>query len=156
MLIAGAFILVGLLSAMVFFLLKARIDRLLNGEEWKEKVQSEVDSMVLEINQTAEWGVSLLENRIQTMQKLLEEANHKILLLTREKEKSDLSHQVYSHLKNQVPSPPEKAEEDSFREKVMKLYEEGYTSQVISQKLQASVSEVDLIINLGTGWRGKG
>jgi len=170
-----------------FLYLKVRVDRVVSGEEWIHKIRDEIDQLVLEMNQTAERNVALLENRIKVLQSLLAEADKKIMVLQKESEKSDMSRQVYTHLKKQAVTVPQdknkKAEETpdlplfdlaegqgktakessvpqqenrSLKDRVMDLYSQGFSSEIISQKLGASISEIDLIINLKTGHGGQG
>ncbi|MDA3957843.1 hypothetical protein [Oceanispirochaeta sp.] len=170
-----------------FFYLKIRVDRVVSGEEWIRKIRDEIDQLVLEMNQTAERNVALLEHRIKAMQNLLNEADKKMIVLQKESEKSDLSRQVYTHLKKQVvpengmnsgknveevdlplfaqptsrdgtEHPPVILEKEPppLKEKVMDLYGQGFSTEIISQKLGASISEVDLIISLKTGRGGPG
>jgi len=170
-----------------FLYLKVRVDRVVSGEEWIHKIRDEIDQLVLEMNQTAERNVALLENRIKALQNLMTEADKKIKILQNESEKSDMSRQVYTHLKKQTvnlpaahqketpekpdlplfdqldkPAPPKKEStagadrNRSLKVKVMELYSQGFSSEIISQKLGASISEVDLIINLKTGHGGQG
>lgn len=167
-----------ILMAGGFIYLKIKVDKVVSGEEWIRKIRDEIDQLILEMNQTAERNVALLENRVKALQDLLDEADKKLVIMQKEAEKSDLSRQVYSHLKKQTvvprqtgkdepglfdeislesPEPPQKEKaansEDSrpLKERVMDLYEQGFGAELISQRLGASISEVDLIINLRTG-----
>lgn len=159
-----------------FLYLKNKIERAITSEEWISKIRDEIDELVLEMNQTAERNVALLENRIKTLEKLLENADKKMLIMQKESEKSDLSRQVYSHLKKSAVLPAEeltpsqqyphsqglqlsleeeekKYEQDkpvTLKDSVMSLYGQGFSADIISQKLQASIAEVYLIISLHT------
>ena len=155
-----------------FYFFKKRIDKALSSEQWVSSIRDEIDQLVLEMNQTAERNVALLENRIKTLESLLGEADRKLMLLQKEQEKSDLSRQVYSHLKkNTLVSTPESSQDKStlqltledeelshekdekkksLKDRVMELYSQGFSADIISQKLQASIAEVDLIISLQT------
>ncbi|QEN07869.1 hypothetical protein EXM22_07650 [Oceanispirochaeta crateris] len=177
-----------ILTGGAFLYLKVRIDRVVSGEEWIHKIRDEIDQLVLEMNQTAERNVALLEHRVKALRTLLDEADKKLTVLQKESEKSDLSRQVYSHLKKQAVTPAspsvkksveevelllfentssdtlssEKSKKEvnppakSLKDRVMDLYEQGFSSEIISQKLGASISEVDLIISLKTGQGGAG
>ncbi|MBF9016177.1 MULTISPECIES: hypothetical protein [unclassified Oceanispirochaeta] len=172
-----------ILMAGGFIYLKLKVDKVVSGEEWIRKIRDEIDQLILEMNQTAERNVALLENRVKVLQDLLDEADKKLQIMQKETEKSDLSRQVYSHLKKQtVLTPPKESENDTpglfddikldsapttgssdteksekeedsrpLKERVMDLYEQGFGAELISQRLGASISEVDLIINLRTG-----
>jgi len=160
-----------------FLYLKIRIDKAVSGDQWLGRIQDEIDQLVLEMNQTAERNVALLEDRIKALQNLLEEADRKLMLLQKESEKTDLSRQVYSHLKQKAVIPPEPGDEAisvahapaavsadsskparpaSLRDQVMELYSQGFSAEIISQKLKSSIAEVDLIISLHTGPGGEG
>lgn len=96
-----------ILMVVGFFYLKMKVDKIVSGEEWIRKIRDEIDQLILEMNQTAERNVALLENRVKVLQDLLTEADRKLLIMQKETEKSDLSRQVYSHLKKQtVEIPP--------------------------------------------------
>ncbi|OQY34520.1 MAG: hypothetical protein B6241_04425 [Spirochaetaceae bacterium 4572_59] len=157
-----------------FLYLKNRIERAITSDEWISRIRDEIDELVLEMNQTAERNVALLENRINTLEILLENADKKMLIMQKESEKSDLSRQVYSHLKKSAVIPSEeeppsqtyphsqglqlsleeeekKLEQEkplTLKNSVMSLYGQGFSADIISQKLQASIAEVDLIISL--------
>ena len=153
-----------------FYYLKRRIDKAVSSEAWISRVRDEIDELILEMNQTAERNVALLENRVKILEKLLEEADRKLLLFQKEKEKSDLSRQVYSHLKKNtvaavhVPADPqglqltledeelehEKKKPKTLKDQVMDLYGQGFSTDIISQKLKTTIAEVDLIISLHT------
>lgn len=159
-----------------FLYLRNRIERAVSSEEWISRIRDEIDELVLEMNQTAERNVALLEDRIKALETLLENADKKMLLMQKESEKSDLSRQVYSHLKKSTILPVEEEppaqqyphsqglqlsleEEEkkhvqekpiSMKDSVMSLYGQGFSADIISQKLQASIAEVDLIISLHT------
>jgi hypothetical protein len=169
-----------------FFYLKIRVDRVVSGEEWIRKIRDEIDQLVLEMNQTAERNVALLENRVKALQDLLQDADRKLKVLKNESDKNDISRQLYTHLKKQTPPqvPEEESSEETtvdltarssegplfdaalrerneahekqapaLKDQVMELYGQGFSAEIISQKLGASISEVDLIINLNTGGR---
>ncbi len=174
-----------LLMAGGFFYLKIRVDRVVSGEEWIRKIRDEIDQLVLEMNQTAERNVALLENRVKALQDLLQEADRKLKVLRNESDKNDISRQLYTHLKKQAPiqsaeasegettvelsprdpeggtlsAPAASREQEETRQapllkdQVMELYGQGFSAEIISQKLGASISEVDLIVNLSTGGR---
>jgi hypothetical protein len=153
-----------------FLYLRNKIEKAVSSEEWISRIRDEIDELVLEMNQTAERNVALLEDRIKALENLLEEADKKLILMQKETEKSDLSRQVYTHLKKNAVAPKEEvppsqgiqltlADEErehekekplSLKEQVMSLYGQGFSADIISQKLKSSIAEVDLIISLHT------
>ena len=153
-----------------FLYLRNRIDKAVSGDQWISRIRDEIDELVLEMNQTAERNVALMEDRIRKMESLLEEADRKLIIMQKEAEKSDLSRQVYSHLKKKTVLPKEEplqregmqltlADEEREHEKekpktlkdqVMALYSQGFSADIISQKLKTTIAEVDLIISLQT------
>ena len=54
------------------------------------------------------------------------------------------------------PDPKSGDSNRPLKDRVMELYSQGFSSEIISQKLGASISEIDLIINLKTGHGGQG
>jgi hypothetical protein len=156
--------------AVGFLYLRNRIEKAFSSEEWISRIRDEIDELVLEMNQTAERNVALLEDRIKALDTLLDEADKRLLLMQKETDKSDLSRQLYTHLKKNVVPPREelplseglqlsladeereleKKEPLSLKDQVMSLYGQGFSSEIISNKLHSSIAEVDLIISLHT------
>ena len=62
--------------------------------------------MVVQLNQTTDRNVSLLEDRIRQLTELLAKADKKIGLLRREGEKHEVSQSVYNHLVKSRPARP--------------------------------------------------
>lgn len=90
-------LLIGALGAQ-FFYFRAYIRKAVSRPESLEGVRKEVDALITELNQNADRNLTLMEQRIGDLQKILAEADRRILLLKKEEEKKQSTAQVYSHL----------------------------------------------------------
>lgn len=87
---------------VLFLVVTRRIRRELSGEEVLSAIRDEVQSLIVELNQTTDRNVSLTEERMNRLQTLLREADRKIQLLDREIEKHQVGVDVYERLKSQA------------------------------------------------------
>lgn len=152
-----AAILVGWL--VQYLLLRRRIDRSTQIPAQLEQVREEVGRMVVQLNQTTDRNVSLLEDRIRQLTELLAKADRKIGLLRREGEKHEVSQSVYNHLVKSRPAAPaaegaeEGPERKDRREEILRLHRAGFTPPAIARQINMSLGEVELVISLAEGAR---
>ena len=159
----------------VYLLLKRRVDRALSGAEVIDRMRDEVTGMVVELNQTAERNIGLIEERIRKLQSLVGDADRRIQLLRRESDRHEVGSRVYEQLKgssprgrpvNAVPEAPaqeanilptpdpdvtdrREATPESTADSVWALHRQGIEPRLIATRLGTSVDEVELIISLG-------
>ena len=89
----------GLVIGLLYFLLRKRINRILGGGEVIDEIKDEINRLVVELNQTADRNIGIIEERIARLKRLVEEADKKITLLGRESEKVRIGTEVYDRLK---------------------------------------------------------
>lgn len=138
----------------VYLLLKARISRALDPATVLREIRGEVDRMIVELNQTTDRNVSLVEDRIRKVSELLEAADKKIGLLRRESEKQEVASRVYSELKRAVPGREQldnggKQPADA-RQRVVALHARGISASAIARELGITRAEVELIVSLSS------
>jgi hypothetical protein len=95
--------------AVVYLLLRARIDRRIARLDPAAEVRDELGSVMVEMNRTTDRNIALLEDRIAALTQLVADADRRIGLLRREGEKQELSRAVYTHLAKAAERPPEPA-----------------------------------------------
>jgi len=144
---------------LILIFLRRWLRRNANAEAVTRKVREELSSLLVELNKTTEQNISLIEDKVESLNRLIERADKKIGLLKRETEKHEVSRAVYSRI-NETRPPAAAAEPGSgeagvregrpagLAEKVMKLYREGFSAGVIAGHLGTTVGEVELIISL--------
>lgn len=160
----------GVLLFLVFLYFKAKIDKAMEPSRLLEEVRGEINELIRELNQTTDRNIELIEERINTMAELLNNADKRLTLLKKEQDKGDKTHTVYTNLRKKAPirmqndlfdiqeektpSTPRQTEPvkttavtDPKRE-VIKLFGQGLSSQIIANKLGLPVGEVELIISL--------
>lgn len=150
-----------LLGFFVYF--RRRIDRALQTENILRDIRSEVDEMIVDLNQTTDRNVGLVEDQLARLAARIAEADRRIVVLKKESEKTRATDAVYTHLKPPVqqvaeipPNPPETKGEKSLekpksaRERVLEMYRSGLEAREIATKLGKTLGEVELIISLGT------
>jgi hypothetical protein len=84
--------------AVVYLLLRARVDRRISRLDPAAEVRDELGSVMVEMNRTTDRNIALLEDRIAALTQLIADADRRIGLLRREGEKQELSRAVYTHL----------------------------------------------------------
>lgn len=142
------------LSVLLFFYIvfKKRIDKVLSTEDIIKTVREEIDQMIVELNQTTNRNIGLVEESINRLTEVLRKADKSIVMLSRETEKQKKSDEAYTNLKPKtIPVPEQKPPENkqkTIQEKVMELYNKGLSPGIISNRLDISVGEIDLIISI--------
>lgn len=151
-------LLIGLLVAAgylaVYLILKARLGKALNAARLLGEVREEVNRILVELNQTTNRNITLIEDRIGRLNELLGRADKKIALLEREIEKQQMSSRLYSQLSARRSGGAEEAAEPSpepadRHEEVVRLARSGLSPELIGRRLGMTLGEVELIISLG-------
>jgi hypothetical protein len=160
-----------LLVGIVFLVFRRRINRILEGGELIDTIKDEINHLVVELNQTTERNIGLIEERIGRLQKLVGDADRKIMLLGKESEKVKFGAEVYDRLKKAAPivhpaappknsfgddreqrGDPDKAvvpdPERTTAEEVLELHRQGFDSRIIATRTGSNVGEIELIISL--------
>ena len=134
-----------LVSFLVLYLvLKRLLEKQYSHKAEIARVQAEVEKVIVELNQTTERNIGLIENKIREMETLLDSTDKRLNLLKRESEKHDLSKKVYT----QLAEHGNKNKNRDIKQEVMRLYASGFSSGTIANQLGSSVGEVELIISL--------
>jgi len=133
-----------------YLILKRKIDKIANTDSQLEEVREEVARVIIELNQTTERNIALIEDRISRLVELLSTADKKIGLLKRESEKHEVSQRVYSELsaKPVVNVPKNSSPKKDNQQEILRLYLAGFTPRVIARRMALSLGEVELIISL--------
>ncbi len=116
------------------------------------EIRKDVDDLVVQINQTAERNISLIEDRIKKISDLLVLADKRIKLL----DKRPLPR--YNDLRQVVLPDVKQTRNDqkiSKKEQVLELHRNGFSSGIIAAKAGISIGEVELIISLSSGKEGR-
>lgn len=159
---------INIVFLVIFFIFfKRTIDRSLSTTEILDSVRDEVQHLIVELNQASDRNVGLIEDKIDRLQKLLSEADRKIVVLNRELDKHSVTTKLYDQLrksaaienpiqKNRLPKPAieesavsEESKSRSNVQEVLDLHRQGFTAGIIATKIGSSVGEVELIISLG-------
>lgn len=151
---AYSFFLIVLLNLVILLLiylfLKKKIDNTSSVEHILKSVRDEVDRMLVELNQTADRNIALLESKLNDVHDVMEQADRKIKVLEREKEKQDLSRKIYSELNKNTKIA---AEERDLQQEVINMFQSGVAESIIAKRLNLPVGEVQLIISLNSSRR---
>ena len=110
-----------------------------------EQIRNEVDDLVIELNQTTNRNIGLIEDRLDRLKELLDKADKSIVLHSKSTEQKKEETKVYTNLKKNIRL----ADQDvSIGEKVKRMYMDGVKKEVIASKLDVTLSEVDLILTI--------
>ena len=88
---------------LVYVVLRDRVRRAMSVDSQIADVREEVSRLLVELNQTTDRNVALIEDRISRLNESLALADKKIGLLRREIEKHDVGSQIYSRLAEGKP-----------------------------------------------------
>lgn len=144
----------------VYFLLSRQISKILDSEKLLSRVDEEVNSLILELNQTTERNILLIEDRIKALSELVKDSDKSILLLNKELNRPKIEPLQYNHLSKKkvfvpkddeiVKDLPENDENLSQKDNILELFNSGFSSEVIASKTGSSIGEVELIIALNS------
>lgn len=146
--IYGFFLIVSLnlvIVLLIFFVLKKRIDSISDSRLVLKDIRDEVDRMLVELNQTTERNIALLEDKLVEVHNTLDRVDRKLKLLDRGREKQDLTKRVYTDIKKSKPVVTQKRD---LQQEVLNLYHSGLTESIIAKRLNLPIGEVQLIISL--------
>ena len=129
---------------VVFIVLDRKIRRISDANFLVGRIREEIDQIIVELNQTTDRNIALLEDRIHGVNELLARADKKIGLLKRETEKHEVSRSVYQS----VMSSGKQNGEENRQESVLALYREGLSASTIANRLGVPVGEIELIVSL--------
>jgi len=82
----------------IWLLLRRQVRRYASPTAQMTELRAEVDRLVVELNQTTERNILLLEDRIAGLTELLGQADKKMDILRREAEKREMGARVYARL----------------------------------------------------------
>ena len=139
--IAGYFI--------VYLILKAKVNKSVDPAAILESIREEVDRIIVELNSTTDRNITLLEDKVQSLTSLLEQADKKIGILKREIEKHELSGKVYSELARSGQRVQQPEEQDR-RAQVLNLHRQGISASAIAKRLGITLAEIELILSLAS------
>jgi len=89
---------------LVYVLLRDRVRRATTANAQIAEIRDEMSRLVVDLNQTTDRNIALIEDRIASLNELLSAADKKIGLLRREIEKHDLGTRMYGRLAGGQPS----------------------------------------------------
>ncbi|MQY76691.1 MAG: hypothetical protein GH155_03590 [Spirochaeta sp.] len=133
-----------------YLILKRKIEKKTDTGSHLEEVREEVARVIIELNQTTERNIALIEDRISCLRELLSTADKKIGLLKRESEKHEVSQRVYSKLSARpvVNAAKEENPKKDNQKEILRLHLSGFTPRIIAKRVGLSLGEVELIISL--------
>ena len=143
----GALVIAGYF--IVYLVLKAKLKHYVDPKAILESIREEVDRIIVELNSTTDRNITLLEDKVQSLSTLLEQADKKIGILRREIEKHELSGKVYSELARNGKRVTEPEEQDR-RAQVLNLHRQGISPSAIAKRLGITLAEIELIITLAS------
>lgn len=139
--------------SVAYILISRKIENKFERESILEDIRSEVNQLVVELNQTTDRNIDLIEQKIHELNDTLSHADKRINLFQKETEKHDMSAKVYNDILKKRPLPRKEEEPKveatpSTRDQVIDLFKKGFSAEIIANKVGATISEVELIISL--------
>jgi hypothetical protein len=94
---------------LLYVVLSNRVKKATTVQSQIDEIREEVSRLLVELNQTTDRNVAVLEDKIASLNEVLSSADKKIGLLQREIEKHDVGSQIYSRLAERKPQRPPEA-----------------------------------------------
>jgi hypothetical protein len=139
----GALLIAGFF--LVYLILKSKLKKSIDPKAVLESIREEIDRIIVELNSTTDRNITLLEDRVQNLSDLLDQADKKISILKREIEKHEMSGKVYSEL---AEKRNQGAVEEDLHTRVLQLHRQGISASAIAKRLGITLAEIDLIVSL--------
>lgn len=140
--------------AVMFLLLRRIVNRWFTSTSQLDRVEQEVEKLLVELNHATASNIDLIEARIRELKEMLAVVDKRIGLLKREEEKHEVGKKVYNKIVKTPPVPiieqaaiPEPSVV-SLRDKILNLYHSGFSSPMIASQVGKTVGEVELVISL--------
>lgn len=96
--------------AGILLYVRFRLHRALELDGLLDSLRKEVRALTIELNETADRNISLVEDRILDLRSLLEESDRRLEVVQRELSRKDQEAEVYSRLGKPRPSEPRPSE----------------------------------------------
>jgi hypothetical protein len=158
--------LTALCLAVFYIIFKNRLSISASQKKALEHIEGEVRSLVIEMNNTTDRNIALIEDRINELKTLIDQADKRITVLKKEhlkenenklpeQQKVTAAKNNYSDIKRNEPDIPLNImsipKKKTFKQEVLELHNKGFEPKIISQKMEANIGEVELIISLAKG-----
>lgn len=164
-----------ILVVVAYIILNRNINARTSQQAALEEIKREVGAILTELNATSERNVVLLEDKIQTLTDLIDQADRRITVLRRESEpRGEIIYRRPPHRQAisegsrlepteplvsppeakgspQPASGPEPTENEPLHDRVRRLYLQGFPVQRIAAIVGRTLGEVELIIALEEG-----
>jgi len=164
-----------IVSLVLILWTRSKVRMYLNSGEEIEKIRREIGALVVELDASADRNVTVLEDRLASLQGVLSEADKKIALLSQDRTKrlpEKVTYDkfgkfpVHSNRENVRDVETEEKVQDKadlpfisfsekplpieepFADKVVSLSRRGFSSDIIAARLGATMAEVDLVLSL--------
>jgi hypothetical protein len=148
----------------MYLYFKNRIDKRLDAEKLLDNLRGKAESIVKELipefNRVSDRNITLIENKIMELQKILETADKRILLMKKETKKETDAGKVYATIRAREETPvfleqpvltSEIDSETAPVAEIVDLYRKGISPELIANKLSMPVGEVELTIAMRKG-----
>ena len=89
-------------TALVLF--GRKVDRAMRRSTLLSQVQTEVQDILTELNQTTDRNIGLIENRISRLSRLIEDADRRITILDSEQEKAEKANLLHADIRERDPA----------------------------------------------------
>ena len=134
----------------VYFFINRKISRILDSEKILSKINEEINGFILELNQTTERNILLIEDKIEILSTLIKKSDNAILLLDKKLYSKEVEPMDYSHLapKHHFPISGSEGNESNLdaNNEIIELFQQGFSADIIASKMGKSIGEIELVI----------
>jgi hypothetical protein len=119
------------------------------------QVNDEINKLIIELNQTTDRNIQLIEERIAFINQLLVKVDKAVSILNKDINKHESSKLTYQNIKPKSVKFKEQTELDftpknkkSVKEEALELFHMGISPNMIAKKLGKTLGEIELMISL--------
>jgi len=138
---------------------------------YRDRIREEVNRLIIDIEHESDHAVTVLEDKIRQVEKLLTDTDRHMALIEQEHEKWNYKKQfIEEHQTAKKTAPPENPKKNSIvvytkplgafdtaikaspildpREQVIELARQGFSIDFIAEKVDLPLGEIELIISI--------
>lgn len=88
-----------IVAGIVYILLIKKINKERSSSEITKQIRAEIDRMIVDLNQTADRNIGLIEQRLKSLGDMVKEADHRLSLLQKHSDNVNRSTDTYSRIR---------------------------------------------------------
>ncbi len=138
---------INIIILVIFFVyFKTKIENVSRSSDVLEVIAEEVNQIIIELNQTTERNIVLIEEKINNLNDLLKKSDKIISIIKKE----DSKRKIVSNSYSDIGKNKRILKKRTINQEILYLHEQGIDTRIISEKTGKPSGEVELVISLNS------